>query len=54
MDINRKNMDFLFKSFSMNFASGIETVPDTWQLRAWLRGFGGSISVIEPVAFLDT
>lgn len=31
MDINRKNMDFLFKSFSMNFASGIETVPDTWQ-----------------------
>ena len=31
MDINRKNMDFLFKSFSMNFASGIESVPDTWQ-----------------------
>ncbi len=31
MDINRKNMDFLFKSFSMNFASGIETVPDTWR-----------------------
>jgi len=29
------------------------TVPDTWQLRAWLRGFGGSISVIEPGAFLD-
>ena len=31
MDISRKNMDFLFKSFNMNFASGIERVPDSWQ-----------------------
>lgn len=31
----------------------VATVPDTWQVKAWLRGFGGSISVIEPVAFLD-
>lgn len=29
------------------------TVADTQELRAWLRGFGRSITVIEPVALLD-
>lgn len=29
------------------------TVADTQELRTWLRGFGQSVSVYEPVAFLD-
>lgn len=29
------------------------TVPDTRQIRAWLRGFGANISVIEPHDFLS-
>jgi len=32
----------------------IATVADTRELRAWLRGFGRSISIAEPVNFLDT
>lgn len=31
----------------------VATVSDTRQVKGWLRGFGGSISVIEPVAFLE-
>lgn len=31
----------------------VATVSDTRQVKAWLRGFGGSISVIEPVTFLE-
>lgn len=29
------------------------TVADTWELRAWLRGFGRSIEVLSPKALLD-
>jgi len=31
MDINRKNMDFLFQGFQTRFASALEEVPDSWQ-----------------------
>ena len=31
----------------------IATVANTQELRAWLRGFGPSISVIEPASYLD-
>lgn len=31
MDINRKNMDFLFQGFNTQFAAALENVPDTWQ-----------------------
>lgn len=29
------------------------TVQDTWELRAWLRGFGNAIEAIEPSNYLD-
>lgn len=29
------------------------TVADTWELRAWLRGFGRSIEVLSPKTLLD-
>ena len=31
----------------------IATVVDTHELRAWLRGFGRSVSVIEPSSFIE-
>ena len=31
MDINRKNMDFLFQGFNTRFAEALEQVPDSWQ-----------------------
>ena len=31
MDINRKNMDFLFQGFNTQFTAALEQVPDSWQ-----------------------
>ena len=31
MDINRKNLDALFKGFNTQFAEGFGSAPDTWQ-----------------------
>lgn len=31
----------------------IATVPNTFELRGWLRGFGNKVRVIEPPSFLD-
>ena len=31
MDINRKNMDFLFQGFNTQFAAALENAPDSWQ-----------------------
>ncbi len=31
MDINRKNLDALFKGFNMQFSEGFESAPDTWR-----------------------
>ena len=31
MDINRKNMDFLFQGFNTQFTTALEQVPDSWQ-----------------------
>lgn len=31
MDINRKNLDALFKGFNAQFAEGFGAAPDTWR-----------------------
>jgi len=47
MDINRKNMDSLFKGFNTQFMAAFGSAPDTWQKFAFIVP-SASASVIYP------